>query len=99
MVAAPDGLKSCDHAEATFVSVSACVCPETVTKRFVYVVGAVHDPPLPVDEVPPEPPLTLPPEPPLTLPPEPPRPAAPPLPPRPAAPAVPAPPPRPPLPL
>ena len=80
------------QAAATLVSLSACVCPETVTKRLVYVAGGVHPapgepleppgalppdpPPAPAVAPPPAPPARLPAAPPVPLPP--PLPAAPP---------------------
>lgn len=45
MFPGPDGLKSLDHAAASFASLSACVCPETLTNRLPYADGGVH--PLP----------------------------------------------------
>src|SRR4029450_1968539 len=44
MVPEPLGLKSEDQAWLTFASLSACVCPETVTNRLAYAVGAVQPP-------------------------------------------------------
>src|SRR6185295_2588763 len=97
----PPAVKSDVHAAATFASLSACVCPDSVTNRLVYVEGAMtHALPASGFELPPDPPLMLPPDPlrPPTDPPAPlpPRPAEPPpLPP----PPVPAAPPLPPTPI
>ena len=42
MLPDPEGLKSWDQAAATFASLSACVCPERLTKRLAYAAGGVH---------------------------------------------------------
>src|SRR6516225_9215720 len=95
MLAEPPGLNIDAYADITFESLSACVCPETVTNRFGYVAGGVHALPVPPAlPVVPAAPLPAAPVPAVPLPAAPlpavPLPAAPARPPVPAAPVVPA---------